>query len=328
MALIRDDITVRALLEERAVRDPEYVYLRHGGADWTVSALDQRVNRLANALADLGIGAGDRVPLVLANHPDYVVACLALAKLGALQVPLNTRLAADGLAWLLEHCEPALVIADVAFGEALAPGLGRCGVQRVLWRRGSTERHDDPPATGLPHDDFHEVAARGAAAPPPGHPQARDPIGILYTSGTTGPPKGVLLTDKMLRAAAFASAAIADARDGDVLFVWEPLYHIGGVQVLVLALEHRVTLHMVDRFSATRFWDQVREAGATQIHFLGGILQLLLRQPASTRDRDHPVRIAWGGGAPAAVWREFEGRFGIEVRENYGMTEASSLTTM
>ena len=326
MAYIREDLTVRRLLESRAARDPDHAYLRHAGATWTIANLNDRVNRLANGLAALGVAEGDRVPLMLQNHPDYVLASFALAKLGAVQVPMNVRLAADGLAYVLEHCEPMLVIADARFREVLAQGLAGCTARRVVWRNGQSSNREHAKQTT--EADFHRVATRGSPAPPPGSPGPRDTVAILYTSGTTGPPKGVLLTDKMWRAAAYASAAVADVRDGDVMLVWEPLYHIGGVQVLVLALEHRVTLHMVDRFSATRFWDEVRDSGATQIHFLGGILQLLLRQPASDRDRDHDVRIAWGGGAPDAVWREFERRFGIEVRENYGMTEASSLTTI
>jgi len=83
----------------------------------------------------------------------------------------------------------------------------------------------------------------------------------------------------------------------------------------------------VGRFSASRFWQQVRDAGATHIHYLGGILQILLKQPPGPLDRGHGVRIAWGGGCAAEVWRPFEERFGVEIRECYGMTEASSITT-
>jgi crotonobetaine/carnitine-CoA ligase len=88
-----------------------------------------------------------------------------------------------------------------------------------------------------------------------------------------------------------------------------------------------VTLAMVDRFSASRFWSQVREYGATHIHYLGGILQILLKQPPSPLDREHGVRIAWGGGCPAEIWKAFQDRFGVQIRECYGMTEASSITT-
>jgi crotonobetaine/carnitine-CoA ligase len=88
-----------------------------------------------------------------------------------------------------------------------------------------------------------------------------------------------------------------------------------------------VTLAIVDRFSATRFWQQVRSCHATHVHYLGGILQILLKQPPESTDRDHQVRVFWGGGCRPEQWRRFEERFGISIRECYGMTEASSITT-
>ena len=149
----------------------------------------------------------------------------------------------------------------------------------------------------------------------------------MYTSGTTGRPKGVLVTHRMLRLAGEAAALVSAARDGDVFFVWEPLFHIGGAQLLVVPLLRRVVLAMVARFSAGRFWEQVRAEGASHIHYLGGILQILLKQAPGPLDCSHGVRIAWGGGCPAEIWRAFEARFGVQIRECYGMTEASSMTT-
>jgi crotonobetaine/carnitine-CoA ligase len=131
----------------------------------------------------------------------------------------------------------------------------------------------------------------------------------------------------MLRLAGEAVALVSAARDGDVLLVWEPLYHIGGSQLIVLPLLCDVTLAMVDRFSARRFWQDAKAYGATHIHYLGGILQILLKQPPDPLERSHGVRIAWGGGCPKEVWQPFEQRFGVEIRECYGMTEASSITT-
>ena len=292
----------------------------HRGRSLTFSDLDTAANRLANGLSARGIGEGTRVAVMLDNHPDLVCLFFALAKLGAVQVPVNTRLKGDPLAYLLAHANPAVVIAESGYAPVVETAIAD-GTVSFVWRAGA----DDASTRGA--SVFRELQA-ASDAPPPGSPTASHVLTVLYTSGTTGPPKGVLVTDKMHRASAEASAMAADVRPEDVMYLWEPLYHIGGLQVLVLALEHDVTIVLGDRFSASGFWREVRGSGTTQIHFLGGILQMLLAQPPRVDDRDHRVRVAWGGGAPADVWRAFEARFGVQVRESYGMTEASSLTSI
>jgi crotonobetaine/carnitine-CoA ligase len=151
---------------------------------------------------------------------------------------------------------------------------------------------------------------------------------ILYTSGTTGPQKGVMVTDRMYQTAARNAGIAAGVRPGDVLFLWEPLHHVAGVQTVILCLQQGVACAMVERFSASRFWDQVRRYRATQIHYLGGVLSLLLKQPERADDADNPVRIAYGAPAPPDIWTRFERRFGVTIHECYGMTEASSFTTI
>ena len=97
--------------------------------------------------------------------------------------------------------------------------------------------------------------------------------------------------------------------------------------MVVLPLIRDVHLAMVDRFSASRFWSEAKAYAATHMHYLGGILQMLLKQPPSVLDRAHGVRVAWGGGCPRDIWQAFEERFGVEIHECYGMTESSSITT-
>ena len=176
---------------------------------------------------------------------------------------------------------------------------------------------------------MQEIAADTRALPSwsEAGPQADETFAVMYTSGTTGRPKGVLVSHRMLRLSGEAVALVSAARAGDVMFMWEPLYHIGGAQMIVLPLIRDVTLALVEHFSASRFWEQVRAYEASHIHFLGGILQILLKQPPSALDRTHGARVAWGGGCPREIWLPFEQRFGMRIRECYGMTECSSITT-
>src|SRR5215207_282324 len=277
--------------------------------------LHERSNRIAAGLRRLGVRPGDRVSVMLSNSPTALALLFALAKSRAIWVPLNVQLRAEGLRYILDHAEPRIVIARAD----LIPVVQACGAQlpqATLVAEGEVE--GVLPFTSLTAgtNNFDEEL-----------PGPESLFAISYTSGTTGPPKGVLMSHRMLRLAGEGARLVSDARDDDVLFVWEPLYHIGGSQLIVVPLLRRVILHMAPRFSASRFWAEVSAAGATHIHFLGGILQILLKQPRSHSDRTHGVRIAWGGGCPPEVWRAVEERFGVQVRECYGMTEASSFTT-
>ncbi len=281
------------------------------GQPLTFAELDRRSDREAHRLRAAGIGRGDRVALMLRNSLRCVATIFAIAKLGAVWVPINTRQVGEGLRFILERSQARLIVIEPDLADLLDdPGAG-LAVNRLI-------AGDEPagsaaePAQGLPD----------AVAPAPG-----DLFALCYTSGTTGRPKGVPVTHEMLRHAGEAAARTAGVASGDVLFMWEPLHHIGGAQMLVVPIIRRATLAMVERFSASAFWAQVRKAKATHIHYLGGILQILLKQPPDALDRRHAVRIAWGGGCAAEIWRAFESRFGVQIRECYGMTESSSITT-
>ncbi len=314
--------TVAETLDRRVREDGGRVYLRFGERSLTLAALGEQVNRFANGLLALGVRPGDRVAVMLPNHPDYVVAFLAMARLGVCQVPVNIKLRGPSLRYLVEHSDLRGMVVDARFAEQVRPVL-RAAALRLLVVRGG--RLDAPAGGEVP---FDEVAASGAPTPPPVAPSPGDPLLISYTSGTTGAPKGVLVSDTMLKAAGVAAARLADVRPGDTLFLWEPLYHIGGYEVLILGLLEPVTLGLVERLSVSRFWADVQAYRATHVHYFGGVLPLLLKEAPSPADRTHGVRVVWGGGCPVSIWRAVEERFGVMVRECYGMTEASSFTTL
>ncbi len=269
---------------------------------------------VAQSLLSAGLAPGARVATMMDNRPLVISLIFGIARAGMVWVPVNTRQQGEALAYQLRDCAPNLLIVE----EALLETLHKSGVET-----GSMAVH------ALPREaETLDLPSRNAAAELPEPGEIGQLFAVIYTSGTTGAPKGVQVTHRMFDFAAKAVSLAGNVRDGDVMFVWEPLYHIGGSQLLLLPLMYRVHLHLVPRFSASSFWADVRECGATHIHFLGGILQILLRNPPSDDDRRHNVRIAWGGGCTREDWEAFERRFGVDIREAYGMTEASSITTI
>ncbi|MFT5113054.1 MAG: crotonobetaine/carnitine-CoA ligase [Parasphingorhabdus sp.] len=318
--LISDSETILSLLQKRTQHSPDTVYARYAQQELTVSELSSRAGNIATALARLDIQPGDRVAVMMDNSLDYVVLYFALTWLGAIQVPVNTRLRHSALKYLIDHSEPKLIIAEESYLKLMHDA--QCSVSNTNTISHSSENSSawklaDSTQLNLNGPPINPVAAKGG-----------DVLFIMYTSGTTGPPKGVLVTDKMFRTSAYAASLSAHAQDGDIFPIWEPLYHVGAAQLLPLPLMADIELNFIGTFSASSFWQKVRASKATHIHFLGGILQILLRQPADPLDQKHGCRIAWGGGAPATVALEFETRFNIQVREIYGMTEASSFTSI
>ena len=304
---LRDD-TIGEWLTLRAELSPAAVYCTCRGRAYRFAEVVEQVLLMAARLQRLGVNPGTRVGLMLPTDPEHLVVLLALARLGAVRIPVNVHLRGAPLANLLTQLRPQVLIADPAHQVALE-GVGPLATQ-VIWRE-ALARQDASPTCTLP-------------APP-----APDAVlALTLSSGTTGAPKGVRKSDRHLRAGAHAVLHLTGAGPGDVFLFWEALHHGAGVAVALAALMGGFQLAMVERFSASRFWDDARAAGATHIHYLGGVPAMLMKQAPRADDRDHSVRIAWGGGCPATLWRDFALRFGVEVREGYGLSELLTFVTL
>jgi crotonobetaine/carnitine-CoA ligase len=313
--------TVRELLEYRAVRTPDDIFGIEGDTGISFGTVEQRVNRLANGLAGLGIGSGNHVAVMLGNHCDHIFTFFALAKLGAVWVPVNVNLRGASLEWVIAKSAPRAIIADAEFWKQLEPALTGSTVELLVLR------NTTPVEIGRKIFDFFAVA-EGGATPPAGAPTLDEIRAVIFTSGTTGPPKGALLTERMLQTCAIGAGIAADVQPRDIFLLWEPIYHTAGAQMCILALREAVTLAIVPRFSASRFWDQVRRYGVTKMHYLGGVLDILLKSPPGSNDREHSVKVAFGAGCTRETWRVFQERFGVQIREVYGLTEGSCFTTL
>ena len=304
------DETIAQCLRRRAAADPAAVFLEFRGQRWTVAQLHAQATDIAHHLWAQGLRPGDRVALMLPTRPRHLFTLFAMALLGLVRVPVNIHLRGAPLDNLFEQLAPQALIADPDYREA----LGRWAevIPVVIWRAGEDVPLPAPVNVPLPFSG----------------PQPDDLLALALSSGTTGPPKGVCKSDRHLRAGAQAMLRLTEAGPGDVFLFWEQLHHGAGVAVALGALMAGFRLAMVERFSASHFWDDARACGATHVHYLGSVVPMLLKQPPRHDDRDHAVRMAWGGGCPGHLWQALAERFGVQVREGYGLTELLTFVTI
>ena len=298
------------IVPERADRD-----WSPGGADLSYGQVLAEVEQLRERYALAGYGHGHRVALLLESRPDFFFHYLALNALGIGIVPINPDYRHDEVTYLLSHSEAQLAvvlphrIADVR--KAAAATQQPLGVIDAL---------------SLPKD-----LPRPRTAARPGKPNIESECALLYTSGTTGRPKGCMLSNLYTLNAGETYCALGgliDIRRGQERFYNPlPLFHINHLSIMATAaMQTANTLVLPERFSPTRWWREVSTTGATIIHYLGVVAPMLLNQPPGPADRDHKVRFGIGAGIEPQLHEAFETRFGFPMIEVWGMTETGRIT--
>lgn len=296
-----------------AQMQPQGTALRYLGADTTWAQLDQRCRRLARGLRDLGVEPGDRVALLCLNHPQFVEIVLAANHLGAIAVPLNFRLTPPEVAYVLRDSGAKVVFADLP----LLPGLSQAGEVTVI-EVGSTatgqSAYDDLLGEPVEHGDIPESATAL----------------LMYTSGTTGRPKGAMLSHANLAVQSMTCIRAMETFDeSDIGFMTAPFFHIAGLGSLApnLLLGVPTVIHPLGAFDPAAVLDAYEREGATVVFNVPQQWQLLCAEQAA-RPRNLMLRVLTWGAAPAsdALLRQMSSTFDGLIVAVFGQTETSPIT--
>ena len=293
---------------------PNRPYHPHG-IELTYGEVRTQVERRRTEYEAAGFGHGHRVALLLENRPEFFVHYLALNALGCSIVPINPDYRHDEMRYLLEHSDAdlAVVIASrVADVEAVA-----------------RDREHALPVVNA--DDWPSTLPMPRVAPRGGSPGLETECSLLYTSGTTGRPKGCVLTNfYYLNSGAWyrdIGGLVAIEHGRERILNPLPLYHMN-CQALTAtcAMLTANCLILPERFSSTRWWKDVVATRATVVHYLGVMPPMLLNQPVVSEERQHTVKFGVGAGVDPELHEAFEKRFGFPLIEAWGMTETGRVT--
>jgi crotonobetaine/carnitine-CoA ligase len=308
------------LIDDRAKRNGDKIFLRFKDRQISYEEIRRFSNRCAHAFQRLGIKKGEKVSIMLNNCPEYLYIWFGLAKCGAVEVPVNTSYKGEFLKHIVDQSDSKIFVMAREFLDRLKlieDALKK--VEKVIVLGGVQKQ--EVAGFKIPMMSFEELF-NGPEDPVDVTVLPSDALSIIYTSGTTGLSKGALGPHKFWIVCAEKMLEYREGGKDDIFYTFLPLYHFNAqclTTVTTLIAEAQMVLS--DKFSASRFWDEIRHYGATQFNYLGAVIPILVKQPEKPNDRDNPARIALGAGCPQAVMEEAEKRFGIKCLEGFGMTE-------
>ena len=317
------ELTVGRVVAGQAARLGDKVFLTWlpDGRRWTYRDIDRDSNALANGLLKAGLSKGAHVAILMENCPEFVLASFALGKLGAVGVPLNAAARGDLLRYFIEQSDSSALVIEARFLERLVA----LGPEMAARLRLVLVVPDETGATlpGAPWNAvrFDEAARAGSPEAPPVEVGFRDMAMIMYTSGTTGPSKGCVFSQVRTLLWGMSHAEAHGYLPSDVFYGCMPLFHVSALQGTVYnALTLGASVALQRRFSASGFWRDVRESGATVGGMQGSMANILWGRPPSPEDRGHGLRVCQVSPCPEFALA-FEARFGMRFVAGYGLTD-------
>ena len=318
------NMSIGEFFKEAVERNATSVFIEISGQKVTYQQCFDRSLRTASMFKTLGIAKGDRVALFLPNCPEFLYCWFGLSMIGAVSVPINTAYKRDETFYILDNAEASALVAHQSLLTVAGPASDIAN--KLISKLYVLDENVDDQLTTTNLNGWRDFYECWNSQPPADIDDTvlPDDISMLvYTSGTTGNPKGVQVTHLMYVAAGQGFAYWTRATSSDRFFTCLPYFHANAQYYSTMGtMAAGATLIVESRFSASRFWAQVKESRATVVNFIGMMMPVLSKQPLSDDDRDNRVRLFYGSPAFSKEFLEaFQHRFGTEVIVGFGMTE-------
>lgn len=308
-----------SLVEAAAARygDKKALHFEYDDSELTFRQIHEKVNRYANALAGAGVKNKDHVAVMLPNMPDFPLVWLALARIGAVMVPLNIRYQPGDLEYVLNDSDACAVVIFWEFLPVLEHVRGKCAGVRTVFVIGAS-----PDTTLVRLDEIARTSPDTFTGPSISRDQL---MNIQYTSGTTGFPKGCMLTHEYWLTLAWVTSQSSFAITGDDVFLSvQSFFYMDPQWQLAMMLTTGCTMILAWRYSASGFMPLVHRHDVTCS--LAEAAQLIFGTPEKPDDGRHKLRFVLIFGFPSKLHKKFEERFNVSAREAYGMTEIGACT--
>lgn len=326
----RPDRTLGEDLAIKAARHGSKPYVTFEGEAYSYNRINDQAARIASSMSANGQQEGSAIGILLPNLPAYLEIFFATQRIGATAIPINTSLKDEGLAYILNNAGISMLFIThslLAEIERIAPMLQQQPVIVIVPETKSES------STSCPQGASYLCYAQALSEKPQAEPQRNvrpeTPSMLMYTSGTTGYPKGVVYTYGTSQAKMTRFLAHLLIEEDDIYYTCLPLFHANALIVTALSVLYAgATLALSRKFSARNFWREIRETRATAFNTLGTMIAILMKQPEDPLDSTHCVRRVVSAACPAVLWEGFEKRFNVKLIESFGAVDGGGIVTM
>jgi crotonobetaine/carnitine-CoA ligase len=306
--------TIRSLFEKSAAKTPEKIFFIFKEQEISYEDFIDKVKRVANGLLKLKVEKGDRVAILLNNCVEFPYAWLAANMIGAVMVPVNGRFVDKEIQYVIGHSGAKVLVTSKEYLETVnrirteLPSL-----KTLININGPAENYISFESLLMNSPELTAVEIDGG----------KDLAVILYTSGTTGDPKGCMATHDYFVNLAYAQADLFGLTNNDRVFTAQPFYYMDPQWNTLMAMTRNATVVVAEKFSTSKFWDEVRQYSVTCFYCIGSMTSFLFNMPPSPLDKKHQLRLVQTSGISPRIHKAWEERFNVPVYEVYASTETT-----